>query len=118
DLVREALRVHDNTRPKVVIATGPPFHSFVAGVLLSRMWRVPLVLDYRDEWTECPFPFVQLGNADHFWERRVNAHADRIVLVTQSQLEHHARAFPNAFANASRERMVVIPNGWEPAEHA
>lgn len=33
-----------------ILATGPPFSSFVLGYRLSRAYDVPLVLDYRDEW--------------------------------------------------------------------
>ena len=31
---------------------------------------VPLVLDYRDEWTECPFEYVRTDRDDRAWERR------------------------------------------------
>ncbi len=38
-------------RPDVVVATLPAYTNALAGALLSRYWRVPLVIDYRDPWT-------------------------------------------------------------------
>jgi len=93
----------------VVLASGPPFHSFVAGYYLAQAYRCRLVLDYRDEWTECPFDFVEADGSDRFWEKRCLRAADLVVFVTQSQLEHHLRAFPFV----PRARCVVIPNGWD-----
>ncbi len=110
-LAREAMRLYGSKRPSLVIATGPPFHSFLAGYWLARAWDVPLVIDYRDEWTQCPFGFVQLGNADLRWERRVNAAAAAIVLVSNPQMAHHLSVFGSELASKS----VVIPNGWDPA---
>ncbi len=35
---------------QAILATAPPFTSFLIGRHLSRRFRIPLVLDYRDEW--------------------------------------------------------------------
>jgi glycosyltransferase involved in cell wall biosynthesis len=94
-----------------VVASGPPFQTFVAGYYLAKASRCRLVLDYRDEWTECPFDFVDAGGSDHYWEQRCLRRADMVVFVTQSQLEHHLAAFPEV----PRDRCVVIANGWAPA---
>lgn len=98
--------------PAVVVATGPSFYVFIAGLFAARHWRAPLVLDYRDEWTECPFGFVVLGNMDRYWETRCLSHADRVVFTTRSQREHQLATFDCLAA----EKCLVIPNGWEPAD--
>jgi glycosyltransferase involved in cell wall biosynthesis len=98
----------------VVVASGPSFHLFVAGYYLARASRCPLVLDYRDEWTECPFQFVTVGNADRAWERRCLLAADAVVFTTRSQLEHAAEAFGELDPSKCR----VVPNGWEPSDWA
>lgn len=95
--------------PSVVIASGPQFNAFVAGYFLANAFGCSLVLDYRDEWTECPFDFVEAHRSDRFWEKRCLRAADLIVFVTESQLEHHLRVFPFV----PRARCVVIPNGWD-----
>ena len=45
---------------QVVLATGPPFSSFIVAARLSRHSNLPLVLDYRDEW----------GISNTHWENR------------------------------------------------
>jgi glycosyltransferase involved in cell wall biosynthesis len=101
-----------NDPPGVIVASGPPFHSFVAARYIARRTGAPYVLDYRDEWTECPFGFVDLGNADVYYERACLRGATRVVFTTDSHRHHQARTFP--VVEPSRCR--VIPNGWEPAD--
>ncbi len=115
----EALATFDTARRvtgvanyHTVVASGPPFHVFAGGYYLARMLRSRLVLDYRDEWTQCPLDFVKVGRWDSWWEDRCLRAADAVVFVTASQLEHQLRAFPAL----ARNKCVVIPNGWEPLD--
>jgi glycosyltransferase involved in cell wall biosynthesis len=107
-------RVLQNRRPDVILATGPPFITFVAAQRLSHRYGCPLILDYRDEWTECPFDFVETGPLDPPWERRCLASADRVIFTTESQRSHALDRFPRLEA----DRCVVLPNGWEPNDWA
>jgi glycosyltransferase involved in cell wall biosynthesis len=34
----------------VIAVTAPPYSSFLLGILLGKMFRIPVVLDFRDEW--------------------------------------------------------------------
>jgi hypothetical protein len=97
-------------RPSVVVATGPPFHNFLAAFYLARHFSSKLVLDYRDEWTECPFSFVRSGRWDRAVEARILKHADGVVFTTRSQLGHAL----DAFSSLSRSRCFIVPNGWDP----
>lgn len=109
DVARRAL-VDDP--PGVILASGPPFHSFVAARYIARSSGAPYVLDYRDEWTECPFGFVDPGNADVYYERACLRAAARVVFTTESHLHHQLRTFPVV----EPSRCLVIPNGWELAD--
>ena len=100
--------------PDVVLASGPPFFTFVAARFVARHFRVPFVLDYRDEWTECPFDFVTKNNADLKWERRCLAEADAVLFATESFLKHQLEAFPEL----DERRAHVLPNGWDPNDFA
>ncbi len=91
-----------------IVASGPPFYIFVAALFLKRLTGVRLVLDYRDEWSECPFDFVTVGKLDRWWERRCLRASDSAVFTTTSMLEHSLRRFPRA-----SPRQVVIPNGFD-----
>lgn len=110
-----AARTHfANKPPDVIIATGPPFHVFVAGYWLSRLFGARLVLDYRDEWTLCPFDFVYaIGRFNLEWELRCLDHADHVILATQSFRNYllKEREVPHL-----AQKCHVVPNGWEPSE--
>ena len=99
-----------NDPPDVVIASGPPFSMFVAAYLVARRFDVPLVLDYRDEWTECPFDFVNKDGNDRAWERRCLSAADAVLFTTESHLRHQLATFPELAASKAH----LVPNGWEP----
>jgi len=109
DLALDALA---DDAPGVILASGPPFHNFIAARFISRATGVPYLLDYRDEWTECPFSFVQKGYADRYYERACVRRAKRVIFTTDSHLDHQTAVFPQL----DRERCVVIPNGWEPSD--
>lgn len=109
DIVSHALRTYVDVRPRVILASGPPFHSVVAAHLLSEIWDVPLVVDYRDEWTQNPMAFVETSDDDFQWEARLNRRASRIVLVSETQRDQHLRAFQLPDTACS-----VVTNGWEP----
>lgn len=98
--------------PTAVLASGPTFEMFIAASFVARRFGAPLILDYRDEWTECPFEFVRLGKDDRKWERRCLAQAARVLFTTQSQLEHHLAAF----RELTPGKALVLPNGWDPSE--
>ena len=110
DSYLEARAVLDAEPPAVVMASGPPFHSFVAAYLAARRYRAPLVLVYRDEWTECPFPFVECGNADWRWQKRCLGAADLVIFTTESQRRHLERRLELT----GDETWQVVPNGWDP----
>lgn len=100
--------------PGVVVASGPPFHNFIAARNVGKRLGVPYVLDYRDEWTESPFGFVERGNYDRFFEKRCLRDAAAVVFTTEAMRQHQLRAFPGLVTG----RSMVVPNGWEPADLA
>jgi glycosyltransferase involved in cell wall biosynthesis len=99
--------------PSVVLASGPPFYNFVAGLWIAKLFRAHLVLDYRDEWTESPQGFNQNDSTNRRWERKCLAFADRVIFTTESQLEHQDHHFS---PELSREKCSVVYNGWEPED--
>jgi glycosyltransferase involved in cell wall biosynthesis len=97
-------------RPDVVIATSPQFFCGWAGVWVSRLRRLPLIVEIRDIWPES---IVSVGAMNKStvtrllerWERSMYRAARRIVTVGDGyrrQLE--ARGVDPA-------RIDVIPNG-------
>lgn len=64
-----------------ILVTGPPFSSFIVGASLSRKAKLPLILDYRDEWTI----------ANRYWENKSgNPLADRFQRYLQKRVLRQA----------------------------
>lgn len=93
----------------VVIASGPPFSYFMAGYFISKRLGRPLVLDYRDEWSENPFSFVEKTTLGRKWEKRILAHAKKVIFTTDGQKKHSG----DIFGQAVYDKSIVIRNGWD-----
>lgn len=96
----------------VIIATGPSFHCFVAGYFLSIVYRVPLILDFRDEWTLCPFDFVEKGKTNSFFEKLCINHASIVFFTTNG----HIKNYTNKYQKNSK-KFHLLTNGWEPNDY-
>lgn len=100
-------------RLDVVYASTPHLLSPVAGWLISRLRRVPLVVEVRDLWPETFVAAGALreGSIPHralvALERWIMHRAAQIVLVTEGWEEHFAGL------GISSSRLTVIPNGTE-----
>ncbi|MEW4529040.1 glycosyltransferase [Maioricimonas sp. JC845] len=115
--VREGLALLRDVRHDAIIATGPPFSSFWLGATLSARSRLPLILDYRDEW--------DISNA--YWENKrqgwcarrfqqwLQAHcaraADCLLATTPASADALADVARNAGSDA---RTASIYNGFDP----
>ncbi len=108
----QAIATMASDPPDIVMASGPQFFTFVAALFVARRFGVPLVLDYRDEWTECPFEFVRKDGSDRAWERRCLRRADAVLFTTESHRTHQLSTFPEL----SSEKAYVVSNGWDPDE--
>jgi hypothetical protein len=104
-------------RPDVLLCSSPPHSLHLAGVELKRRSGVPLVVDFRDPWGDC---YLRLWpSALHrAYERRLEARvlrtADLVIANTRSQATQLRRRFPSL----PSERLVVLPNGFDPARRA
>lgn len=94
----------------VIIASSPPFFVHLAGEAVSRLRRIPLVLEVRDLW---PDYLVGMGlvknrvaqKALFGLERYLLRRADSVVVVTESFRERIREK------GVSADRISVIPNG-------
>ncbi|HEX4611087.1 MAG TPA: glycosyltransferase [Urbifossiella sp.] len=72
--VAEGKRLLCRLRHDLILVSGPPFSSFLVGAALARAARLPLILDYRDEWT--------ISNA--YWE---NKRLDPVSRYAQGRMQ-------------------------------
>ena len=113
----EGRRILRETPHQAIMATGPPFSSFLTAAKLSRISGLPLLLDYRDEW----------GISNTYLE---NKRIGRVSLSIQSRMQRgvirQARAIvattgPSAaeldrlrIAAGGTARVACIYNGFDP----
>lgn len=115
--VREGLRLLRELPHEVIVATGPPFSGFLIGAALSRRTGLPLVLDYRDEWSLSNRFLENKGYGSlalrfqAFLQRRVVRRARALVATTDSSAEALAEVRDRA---SSRAEVVCIHNGFDP----
>jgi glycosyltransferase involved in cell wall biosynthesis len=100
--------------PMVVIASGPPHSSLIAGSLVARGIHVPLIIDLRDEWTLNPY-YRTRNPVRRLLERRLETwcvrRAAALVFVSEVSATRYRTRYPWAAA-----RIRVIPNGYDPAD--
>lgn len=115
DAVRTALsRIDARTPVSAVLASGPTFGEFVAGAAFCRGAGVPLLLDFRDEWTMNSFEFVTHHAGESLWESRCLATADHVFFATDAMRREYLRTYPTL----STQAHSVVRNGWDPADDA
>jgi glycosyltransferase involved in cell wall biosynthesis len=102
-------------RPDVIIATSPQLLCAVAGRLLARRFRAPLVMEVRDLWPES---LVAVGASGHRsllvmglerLARRMYRSAAHVVTITHAQREAVVRS------GVSPDGVTVVPNGVDEA---
>lgn len=103
-----------------IIATGPPFSSLLLGQALSRRSGVPLVLDFRDEWTisNAYWENKQQGKFGNWLQGRMQrgalAAASLVLGTTPSTAAELSRL---AAAAGSGSRVDYIYNGFDPSDY-
>lgn len=119
--VREGRRLLESVPHAAIVATGPPFSSFLVAARLQRASGLPLVLDYRDEW--------DLTNRFHENKKygrlasRLNRLMERAVTRRASAIVATSEASARAIMAARDPRAVPVPvvclrNGFDPEDFA
>ncbi len=98
-------------RHDAVLATYGPPANLVVGALLARMHGLPLVLDFRDLWSD--LPFAKFPSAAHAAivrqiERMVIGQARGVTTVSDAMSEHLRTRF-----GLEHDRVATVVNGYE-----
>jgi glycosyltransferase involved in cell wall biosynthesis len=117
--IREGKRLLSDMPHKAVVATAPPFSTFLVGAELSRGTGLPLVLDYRDEW-DLSASYLENQRPDPMsrWiqqrmQNGVVRAAQSLVASTQSSAEALEQVRLKAGSHA---RVSWIYNGYDPED--
>jgi len=110
--VRQGERIIKKENINVIYATAPIFTSLLIGCLLKRKTGKPLVIDFRDPWTQNVFtkyPTRLHKKIEEKMEERVLKEADYII-VAGDYLKHVlTERYPFV-----KSKMEVITNGFDP----
>ncbi|MBI3893183.1 MAG: glycosyltransferase family 4 protein [Candidatus Wallbacteria bacterium] len=95
-----------------ILATGPPFSAHLLGLLASRLWGRPLILDFRDDWVDNPLFDSGRGLLSHILNPRLEAacvrRASAVLTATQPSLDRlRAR-----YSDLPGDRFLLVPNGY------
>jgi len=112
--VLNGISVIKKQRIDVIMVIAEPFSSFISGVILKFFTRKPLVLDFRDEWSEnnkCVFKekgFL-VKKAEELLEAMCVRYADCVISVTDGIIDRFRRRY-----EGSKDKFTCITNGYDP----
>lgn len=113
---RKAERLAAEVGAAAIWATGPPFSTMVAGLRVHRRTGLPLILDFRDDWTGFNDRFRSRGPRrqarEVALERECLQAASAVVSVTPGIVEALRERRPPGMAE---DRFHLLPNGFDPA---
>jgi glycosyltransferase involved in cell wall biosynthesis len=89
------LRLLHQVPHDAIVATAPPFSSLLLGAALSAITRIPLVMDYRDEWSV----------SHKYWENR---QIGRFSTAAQRAMERFGLRRAHAVVATSRRSAVAL----------
>ncbi|HEY5582999.1 MAG TPA: glycosyltransferase family 4 protein [Ruminiclostridium sp.] len=108
---REALEAVKNNSIDVIYTTSSPYSDHLLGVYLKKHFpEIPLVCDFRDEWTNNPY-HVRKGlrsKIERSQEKMVLSYADCLIANTPVMLSNFLRDNPK-----TKDKFYVIPNGYD-----
>ncbi len=117
--IETGLRVLGQRKHDAIFVTAPPFSSLLIGAELARRTGLPLVLDYRDEWSisNSYLENKRLGWLSRTWQQHQQSLCVRAASALVATTRHSAASL-QAVARASECRPLVthIYNGFDAAD--
>jgi glycosyltransferase involved in cell wall biosynthesis len=119
DALREGRRLLRQVPHAAILATAPPYSTFLVGAALSRHSGLPLVLDYRDEW-DISSTYMENHRPDPLSraiQRRMQQWVVRTAKALIATTPGSARALRSVCRQAhSQARVSWIYNGYDPED--
>jgi len=112
-IARRAVQLARTGRFSAVYVTAPPYSMTLAGIWISIATRVPVVMEFRDPWTQ-NFAYGYRGVWDKLsrWlEAQAIAKAAAVVVLTPRQDSDLAARYP-----AHKDKIAYISNGFDPED--
>ena len=98
---------------EVIVSRSVPFASHLVALKLKSLSGVPWVADFSDPWSQNPY-LERVRALDESLERKVVFAADRIIFTNRFA----KKLFLNKYKNIKEEKVIVIPNQYDPEDFA
>ncbi len=105
---------------RAVMVTAPPFSTFLLGLAVARLAGLPLVLDFRDDWSGFYTKGFAARGGGALWRRLVLA-CERLCVRSASRVIGNTPEMTDRLARlhgGPAEKYRWIPNGYDPADYA
>ena len=109
--LREGNRLMTEQHFDAVLSTAPPYTAHLIGAALSRRHRVPLLLDYRDDWLDNPrhvYPTSLHKRIHRSMEQHAAANASAVVSINS--------VIASAITSRVGKEVGVIEQGFDPQD--
>jgi len=95
-------------QPDIIFASGPPFTTLVVARLLHNYSRKPLVVEFRDRWSDDPY------YPPSKWRQMVERHLESWVVGGASALVTVSQPWEVAYREKFQKPTIAIYNGFDP----
>ncbi len=112
--LKKALAIIEEKKIELIFSTAPPFSNHLLASRVKEITGLPLVVDYRDSWTNNHF---QTGMWD--WQKSILRNQERGVVATTDCiicLDTFMRSELIASYPDIGERIQVLPHGFDPED--
>lgn len=98
---------------QVLYSSGPPITCHLVALQVAKLTGLPWIMDYRDPWmVDLSYPTRLQHQLFWRWERDCVRTCSRLINVNEPRTEAHREAFPNEAA----EKLMTLPNGFDPED--
>ncbi len=101
-------------QPDIIFATAPPYSVFIAGYIAKILSGLPLIIDYRDPWTQffSTFRTHESGfrkNIELHLEKKILNKANKIILTSKNLFS----VFKKVLSEKNSNKCVIVYNGYD-----
>ncbi len=107
-----ASRIIDEENIGLLYATAPPYTDFLIADELKKKFHIPVLIDYRDSWTDCSnnfFPTSYHKEQHRKLETKALESADKIITINSGIKQQIFYRYP--FKN--NDDIIIIPQGFD-----
>jgi len=97
----------------LIFATSPPFTSALVAARLAARTKLPLVLDFRDDWVGNPLyssSFPPKRALERYCEKMLLRASHKVICASEDSRRH----FLNKHPEIGSHKYALIPNGFDP----